>query len=175
MSEDLSPLDSTIGGVSSYFLEQTPHGPDIDWQSVVEDTLDELPLAIKGDHEALRRVLVAGFPQRRYMTNIDIDRIVKIEAVKPWLEEVIDDYLLEENIPKGIQKRLDAGFDVVTRGELYSFRPTYKVLYKNNALASAGVSVEYHGTSAEYAVQAFPDLDLPPPDTDWRDLWRGKP
>jgi hypothetical protein len=166
MYEESEP--PTVRTVTAQFIERVFQGYEVDWEAILETDL--LAKAVKGDHEAVRRVLLAGFPQRRYLVDFDLDRVVSIEAVKPWLDELIDDYFFEtDEVPDGVQKYLDAGFDVVTRDEIDSFEPTYKTIFSGSA---SDKLVEYHGTSAEHLALAFPELVPSFPDIygDWREI-----
>lgn len=159
-----------IESVTAQFIERIFQGYEVDWDAVIQTDL--LEKAVQGNHDAVRRVLLAGFPQRRYLVDFDIDRVVSIEVIKPWLNELIDDYFFEtDEVPDGVQKYLDAGFDVVTQDEIDSFEPTYKTIFSSPAFDK---QVEYHGTSAEQIAQAFPELVPSFPDIygDWRSIFK---
>ncbi len=158
-----------IGTVTAQFIERIFQGYEVDWEAILQTDL--LAKAVKGDHDAVRRVLLAGFPQRRYMVDFDLDRVVRIEAIKPWLDELVDDYFFEiDEIPDGVQRYIDAGFDIVTQDEIDSFEPTYKTIFSGRA---SNKLVEYHGTSAEHLALAFPELIPTFPDIygDWRKIF----
>lgn len=99
--------------------------------------------------------------QRRWASDIDLDRVVQIDAVKPIWTKLLDDWWNSGNEQaKAMAAELESkGWEVATiehiiEGALPTDR---KTLYRGGACGR----VEYHGTSSTRLRMAFPDLALP--------------
>jgi hypothetical protein len=152
--------------VTSYLIEPTFQGEQTDWENIIENARDALAAAVSGHHDSLRRVLLAGFPQRRYMVDFDIDRVIAIEAVKPWRDLIAPPS--DEDLDPVSAEYEALGFDIASEDDVDSFMPTYRDLYRRPGAAG---DPEYHGTSGRLLRRAFPDLDLPDPDEGWQRFW----
>lgn len=155
--------------VTAYFIEPAFHGETIDWENIIENARDALAAAVSGHHESLRRVLLAGFPQRRYMVDFDLDRVIAIETFRPW-RDLLAPPSYEDLDPVSAEHEA-LGFEIVAEDEADSFTPTYRDLYRR---AGATGDSEYHGTSGRAIVRAFPELDLPDPDEGWQRFWKAQ-
>jgi hypothetical protein len=155
---------STVGEV---LLNVEPN-----WHMIAHHT-GKLKPALEGKRPAIRDLLLALFPQRRYLTDFDLDRVMSISTFKPWRDRLVPAWLFDDPdddspVAMEVKDAEDGGYEVVSEDDVDRFEPTYLDLYEKTNI---GMS-EYHGTTAEVIVAAFPDLDLPAPDSDWREFWR---
>ena len=95
--------------------------------------------------------------QKRYMTDIGIDRLVSVLAVQPWYEEILGFYDDEDEAEK-IEAIEAQGYAVVTIEDQEIEAKTKEVARG----PAPNTNVEYHGTSSWHAMRAFPELQLPP-------------
>ena len=157
--------------VTSALIDPTFHGETVAWEDLLFDHGETVKKAVAGDREALRRVLLAGFPQRRYMVDFDVDRVIAIDVVKPWWEKILP-YDLEDDVDRGDDSELldleRQGWDLVTEDDVDHYMPTFKQVYHSRKDGQ----IEWHGTSGSLLVKAFPDLDLPDPKKPWRKIFQ---
>jgi len=98
------------------------------------------------------RVMALMVKQQRYMNDFDLDRVVRIEAVRPWWHRVEAEWDDAE-----VQRATDLGYYVWTLGDWPFNDPgDVEVLYARRG--PAGDAVEYHGTTSAVIAQAFPGL-----------------
>ena len=91
--------------------------------------------------------------QRKYMSNFDRDRVVGIDAVRPWWGEIVNED--EENAVAAIH---DAGWTVVTFDDAASGRIEPAIL--NIYGKALGGEADYHGTTLGALRAAFPGIRL---------------
>lgn len=104
-------------------------------------------------------VLTELVEQKRYLVDFGLDRIVRIEAVKPWWDQVLLSFE-DEEVPEHEAR----GYYVFTLDEWpFSNVGETMTVYENRDLASRATE-EYHGTVSSTVQQAFPGLipDEPP-------------
>jgi len=97
-------------------------------------------------------VLTRLVGQQRYMTDFDLDRIVRIEAIKPWWSAVLTSF--DDDDVEQLEAR---GFTVFTLDDWPHFHSDTLVLYEAPD-AKERSDVEYHGTTSVAIEQAFPGL-----------------
>jgi hypothetical protein len=107
-------------------------------------------------------VLMDLVDQRRYLDDIEEDRVYSVVAFRPWFAYLVDD--MEEGV---IEEAESAGWHVVTQDDAWSscgdFNPgEQEVLYQRRGRPPE--DLQYHGTVSTLAAAAFPDLDLPDPE-----------
>lgn len=103
-------------------------------------------------------VAIALVKQKRYLTDIGYDRLVQIEAMKPWWPRVLDDPWGGE-IMEEYERIESIGYKAVTIDDFFhDDLLDLKVVAKGPAPAR---DVEYHGTSSINAQLAFPEVRLP--------------
>ncbi len=167
--------DELVGDVDLYGQRSVTEFLLTDAVTFVWDDVDLelLPAALAGDKEALRAVLLAGYPQRRYLTDFDVDRVVEIRTFQPWLDRIAEGpmgTISGEMEPWAVAAER-RGWTVVTFEELESFEPVWSPLYVDPR--RHGRERDYHGTSSDILAQAFPALfaagKLPPAD---KELYR---
>jgi hypothetical protein len=97
-------------------------------------------------------VLTRLVGQQRYLNDFDLDRVVRIEAIRPWWRRVISSY----DDPR-FEKLQERGYQVFTMDELPIHSPGDRVtLYE--APPQERTNVEYHGTTSVVIDLAFPGL-----------------
>jgi len=101
------------------------------------------------------RALSEVVRQRRYLSDFDLDRVVGIDAVKPWWGEIVNED--EEDALAQIEA---AGWNAVTFDDAAScgIRPELRCIYG----APHGGGHDYHGTTAGVVRAAFPGIVLDP-------------
>lgn len=103
------------------------------------------------DEEASRLV-----DQRRYMDDFDWDRVVEIDAMRPWWPELVEAYD-EDDQSETLE---EAGWKVVAVEDVDSLGGILDL--KTIAQGGGkGGDVQYHGTSSWHLARAFPQLSLP--------------
>lgn len=128
------------------------------------------PMGAFEDDEAWRRWVETGdytdeeasrlVDQRRYMEDFDWDRVVKVDAMRPWwpvlTEDVYDDASEEQS-----EKIEEAGWKEVTVEDVFDLSG---ILDLKTIARGEGKDrdVQFHGTSSWYLARAFPELSLPP-------------
>jgi hypothetical protein len=84
--------------VLGYLIDFLPH------EVSLEDADEEVAhRALEGDHESIRELLVSVFPQKRYLHDFDLDRVIKIETFMPFDHNIFDPY---KEMPKNLDERL---------------------------------------------------------------------
>lgn len=97
-------------------------------------------------------VLTRMVDQQRYLNDFDLDRVVQIEALKPWWERVLLSW--DDNEFKQLTKR---GWEVFTLDEWPFSAGESKVVWKAPD-AGKRKDTEYHGTTSLVIELAFPGL-----------------
>jgi hypothetical protein len=97
-------------------------------------------------------VLTRMVDQQRYLNDFDIDRVVQIEAIKPWWDRVLLSW--DDEDFKQIAAR---GWEVFTMDEWPFGRFDTKTVWKATD-ASKREKTEYHGTTSLVIELAFPGL-----------------
>lgn len=95
--------------------------------------------------------------QQRYMADFDLDRVVRIEAIRPWWDHVLASYDDEEDAEE-IERIEALGWQVFTLDD-FNGEPHFaaKTLYQAPGAAERE-RVEYHGMTSAGVEGAFPDL-----------------
>lgn len=106
-----------------------------------------------GEAQPPDRALSEVARQRRYLVDFDLDRVVGIDAIKPWWGEIVN-----EDDEDAIEKIAAAGWEVVTFDDAASgyLDPTAKTICGERA----GGEHDYHGTTAGVVRAAFPGIKL---------------
>lgn len=102
-------------------------------------------------------VLIRMVDQQRYLSDFGLNRVVRIEAVRPWWQEVIageDDGEQDAKI-EALEAR---GYTVFTLGDWPFTDPGQTRVLWESPRASKAKKVEYHGTASLVVEQAFPGL-----------------
>jgi hypothetical protein len=152
--------------------------------------------AFEGDDEqaldAIRRWAVDGqiderlmaylVDQRRYLTDFFLDRVISIDAFKPFWSEIIS----YETQPKALKRMEKLGYDVFDQDNagMGSFSPTTTAVWQNPMFFDVPIAEgqqlsfpetvlypargkgdelrpQYHGTASTLVQEAFPELRLP--------------
>jgi hypothetical protein len=91
--------------------------------------------------------------QQRYLNDFDIDRIVRIEAIKPWWDSVMVSWEDEE-----VEELAEAGWFVFVLDDYpFSDAGETKVVWEAPD-AKKRTDVEFHGTTSLVVDRAFPGL-----------------
>ena len=162
--------DNPVGeDVTAVFFEETrSRNPAAVLQKVFGD--DPVKMG-----KVLRRWLAGGeipaelmmeiVDQRRYMHDFNVDRVLKVYAVKRWWDEVLDDWWERDDaegrrMKKQAEEIEAAGYRIFTFEDVvnYSWNVESKVIF-DSRLDDA--KAQYHGTSALRLQQAFPELAIP--------------
>jgi len=104
-------------------------------------------------------VAIALVQQKRFLTDIGYDRLVGIDAMKPWWPYVLEEPY-DETAEQKIERIAAAGYKAVTIEDFF-----YDQLVDVQEVArgpAPDAYVEYHGTSSISAQAAFPEVSLPP-------------
>lgn len=102
--------------------------------------------------------------QRRFQTDIGIDRVVRVDAIQPMFREILESWWDsgdedEESRAKRIES---AGYAVATFEDVvvgHSLPNNRKSIYDGSVKCGR---VEYHGTSSTRLGLAFPNMPIPP-------------
>lgn len=115
-----------------------------DPQDVLDTFVDtgELPAA----------VLTRLVGQQRYLVDFDLDRVVRIEAVKPWWHRVEYDHDDDD-----AERASSLGWHVFTLGDIPFDEGETKVIYQAPDAADR-TDVEYHGTTSATIEAAFGEI-----------------
>jgi hypothetical protein len=99
------------------------------------------------------RALSEVVRQRRYLSDFDLDRVVGIDAVKPWWGEIVNED--EEDALAQVEA---AGWNAITFDDAASggISPQLRCIYG----APRGGEHDYHGTTAGMLRVAFPGIKL---------------
>lgn len=106
------------------------------------------------DEEASRLV-----DQRRYMNDFDWNRVVRVEAMRPWWP-----WILEHATERGEEEGdivEAAGWQAVDEEMVIDLVGLLDLKALAEGPASSG-DVQFHGTSSAHLRQAFPNIDWPP-------------
>lgn len=104
------------------------------------------------------RVWMEAVGQQRYLDDFDLDRVVRVRAIRPVREEL---WTYEERNETGEDYPPDDGDEpeVFSEEDFFDdrFMPEMVTLWENPK-ARARPKVEYHGTDIVRALEAFPEL-----------------
>lgn len=109
------------------------------------------------------RVYSAVVYQQRYLTDFDLDRVVRVVAFKPWWPGIFNDWWeIDDDEMKAEAERVEgAGYRVITMEDVTSNRigigDATKAVYEASDAAER-TQVEYHGTISTAVNSAFPNL-----------------
>ncbi|TFH26736.1 MAG: hypothetical protein E4H00_10225 [Myxococcales bacterium] len=168
--------DETFNNPLAYAIEVLPN--QARWHEVAYDG-PLLELALKGDRYAVGEVLVKIFPQRRYLQNFELSRVIDIRSFRLW-HSVVQDEEEHEGWSREAQKAQENGFMVMTAEDMYAalgddLSLEWKTLWTNPEIDSkagrrghAGkFAEEFHGASGAELQLSFPELGLIADDAVW--------
>lgn len=113
--------------------------------------------ALQGRHDAIRELLIELFPQRRYLVNFDLERVVRIRSFRPWYADFVAD---PEDLSRYAERASDKGFDLLYSDDLVlgeDLQLEWRTLYES---PHEHREIEYHGASGVELELAFPELGL---------------
>ena len=128
-----------------------------------DEAWDALVEYANGADEATPEVLANLTSQRRWLTDFDESRVLRIIAFKPIWGEILDSWwdMDDEELTAEAERIQEAGYDIVTMETMASYGDavqTTKLIWERSKSAKSG---EFHGTSSDFVRAAFPNLPIP--------------
>lgn len=144
--------DFNLGNVPQAFLDA--YGDeDKAWTALVEYANGGAPAP---------EVLANLTSQRRWITDFDEARVLRVIAFKPIWDKILDNWwdTGDEELTKRAEAIEAAGYDIVTLDTIANFMDavqTTKVIWERSKKAESG---EFHGTSSDFVRKALPKITI---------------
>lgn len=113
---------------------------------------EEVFAAFLAESKLPEGVLTRMVQQQRYLNDFDLDRVIQVEALKPWWEKVLMSW--DDDEFKQLTQR---GYEVFTLDE-WPFSPGESKVVWRAPDADKRKDAEYHGTTSLVIELAFPGL-----------------
>jgi hypothetical protein len=105
--------------------------------------------------------------QCRYLTDFETNRLVRVVAFSPWWGRIFEPWWDsdDEALTAEAERIQAAGWRIVTTEDDINMTvgETRAVYQAPESLLPGVKSLEYHGTTSDVVMAAFPQIDLPEP------------